>query len=368
MPSHAKLLLIGGGHAHVAVLADFIRRGLPCDDVVLLTPSEHLRYSGMVPGWIAGQYERDAGTVDVAALARRAGVNLLLSRCDAMDADAREVTTEAGETITFDIASIDTGGVGRAHSVLGDDPRILDVRPIDGFVDRLAAFEDAKRIAIIGGGAAGVELAFGLRNSKRFGGTPQVTLVTGKDGLLPSFSTSVRKRVLAHFIAQGIALIESDASIEAGELRAGVRSLEPIDAIIATLGSGAPEWPRAGGLQCDEAGFIATNGQLRSTSHENTFAVGDVASRQDAQVPHSGVHAVMAGPALAANLRRAEQGLPSREKYIPRPVSLYLLSTGTGSAILSYGPFAGQGRWVARLKHWIDNRWISQYAKLAKGS
>ncbi|MGB7371645.1 MAG: hypothetical protein WA907_10385, partial [Erythrobacter sp.] len=77
----APIVLIGGGHAHVAVLADWIENGPPCTDPILLTPSPTLRYSGMVPAWIAGFYARDEGLVDLEGLAARASATLVLDRC-----------------------------------------------------------------------------------------------------------------------------------------------------------------------------------------------------------------------------------------------------------------------------------------------
>jgi NADH dehydrogenase FAD-containing subunit len=88
----------------------------------------------------------------------------------------------------------------------------------------------------------------------------------------------------------------------------------------------------------------------------------------DRHVPHSGVHAVHTGPVLAANLRAVLSGGEPTRGYTPRAASLYLLSTGNGEAIASYGSFSAQGRWVAMLKAWIDKRWIANYAKLSATS
>lgn len=358
------LLLVGGGHAHVAVLADWIRQGLPAGvRALLLTPEPTLRYSGMVPAWIAGQHGRDDGLVDLAGLARRAGVELILDRCAAIDPNARRVTTAAGAVIAFDIASIDTGGEGRAAALLGEDPRLIDVRPIGGFVDRLAALPALDRVVVAGGGAGGVELAFALRN--RAGAPAQVTLVAGESGVLPGFAPAVQRRVTAALDRQGIALHKADARLKDGAIMAGDISLEPADAIIAALGSAAPGWARASGLAVDAAGFIAVNARQQSTSHPHIFAAGDVAARTDRALAHSGVHAVFAGPVLAANLRAAIAGEPSRRAYYPRWNNLYLMNTGDGSAIASYGALAAEGAWVLRLKHWIDKRWIAKYAALA---
>ena len=373
MPGKVKqngqhVVLVGGGHAHVAVLADWIRHGLPCARATLLTPHRHLRYSGTVPGWIAGQYPRDFGLVDLAGLCARAGVDLVEDMCAAIDPAGSAVTTGVGRRIDFDVASIDTGGVGRARAVLGDDDRLIDIRPIDGFVDRFAALapdlaKDA-RIAVIGGGAGGVELAFALRNARIAAAPGEVVFVTGNQGLLPDHSRAVRAAAARQLAHHGIAVIAEGARIADGMLMAGNRSLEPVGLIVAAMGSGAPAWPRAGGLVCDAAGFIAVDAHQRSISHSRIFAVGDVAARQDRALPHSGVHAVFAGPVLAANLRSALAGREPVRSYTPRWNNLYLLSTGDGAAIASYGRLAMQGRWVARLKHWIDNRWLAQYAGL----
>ncbi|MEO9491231.1 MAG: hypothetical protein ABJG26_06355, partial [Marinomonas sp.] len=178
------LILLGGGHAHCAVLADWIENGLPADRIALVSPSAHLRYSGMVPGWIAGQYAEDAGLVDVKALALKAGAQFIEDRCIAIDPLANAVMTGASGLLRFTFCSIDTGGVGRAAKLLGTDPRLIDVRPIDGLVERLAAVGVAEKTAVIGGGAGGVELAFALKN-REAGGAQSVALITGKAGLLP---------------------------------------------------------------------------------------------------------------------------------------------------------------------------------------
>lgn len=360
------LLLVGGGHAHVAVLADWIRRGPPAGmRTVLLTPQRHLTYSGMVPGWLAGQHGKDEGRVDLAALAARAEVEWAQGRLAALDPAARVASTESGERIAFDIASLDTGGVGRPREVLGDDPRILDIRPIEGFVERIAALPVPARVVVAGGGAGGVELAFGLRNLARATVRPEVTLVTGAGGLIPGFGAAVRRRVAAELARQGIAVIAADARIEVGRLLAGAQALEPADLIVAALGSAPPPWLASSGLALDGQGFVAVDAQQRSLSHAHVFAAGDVAARTDRALAHSGVHAVFAGPVLAANLRAALKGEPPRASYLPRRHSLTLINTGDGSAIASYGPFAAQGGWVLRWKHAIDRRWVAGYARLA---
>ena len=365
------LVLVGGGHANLAVLADWIRRGAPGGArAALVTPQPFLTYSGMVPGWISGHHQLAQGRVDLAALAARAGIALITGRCAAIDPAARALTLETGAQLTFGLAAIDAGGVGRAAAVLGDDPRIMDVRPIDRFAARLdhwraANRRGARRIAVIGGGAGGVELAFACAHMAGLEAACEVVLVTGRSGLLPGFAPRLQRLAARHLQHRRIAVVAEDATLACGGLHAGESVIEPVDLIIAALGSAAPDWPRAGGLACDDAGFIRVDRHQRSLSHPHILASGDIASRSDRAVVRSGVHAVHTGPVLAANLRALLAGKEPRRSYTPRPASLYVISCGDGTALASYGACAGHGRWAAALKHWIDTRWIAAYAKAA---
>ena len=363
------ILLIGGGHAHCSALDAWARRGTPDVRIVLLSPDRHTRYSGMIPGTLAGRYEPGAGLIDLDPIAQRVGAVFIRDRCIAIDPRARRAFTASGEPIAFDYASIDTGGTGYAARALGEDPRLVDVRPIASFLSRQAERERAaekppRHIAVVGGGAGGIELTFALRQRYAEAST-KLTLVAGHAGVLSGFSASVRRLARKELARQGIALVEEDARLEHSALLAGPHRLEPVDMIVAALAAAAPDWLRDTGLELDADGFIAVDRYQRSLSHPFILAAGDVAARQDRAVPHAGVHAVHAGPVLAANLRNMAEGREPEDSYRPRPASLFLLSTGQDEAIASYGPLAAQGRWAARLKHWIDTRWIARFRKSA---
>ena len=73
-----KLVLLGGGHAHVFVLKSIAALALqPFGDVevTLISPYDRQVYSGMLPGWVAGHYTIDQCVIPLAPMAAAAGAN-----------------------------------------------------------------------------------------------------------------------------------------------------------------------------------------------------------------------------------------------------------------------------------------------------
>ncbi len=360
------LLLIGAGHAHLGVIDSLRKKPLPHTRVVLVEPLDTTRYSGMVPGWLAGEYRADEAGIPLQPLAREAGIDWHRARLVSLDPHAKAALLDSGEIVRYDVCAIATGGEGRAAELLGRDRRLLDIRPIDGFIESWQQLRESRsairNIAVVGGGAGGVELAFGLANAPEI---PRVsiTLVCGKAGLLPDHSGAIAEKVRAELMRQNIRITDADARFESGKLVAGDKSLEPLELVVAAVGSGAPDWPRASGLPVDEDGFIRVDEHQVVCGFREIFATGDVARRTDRQLKHSGVHAVYAGPVLAKNLRRTLAGKWPRRVYRGLGMDFYLLNTCRGEAILSHHGLAIQARWLRRLKDWLDRRWVDRFSR-----
>lgn len=366
-----RVILAGGGHAHLAVLADWARRPLADAECWLITSARHLAYSGMVPGWIAGFYRADELLIDLVPLAKAAGARLVLADVVGLDAGQRRLSLSTGEVLEFDLLSLATGGETDTSRLEGLGQRLLTVRPLDRFMQQWSRFIAAHPVAapvhavVAGGGAGGVELAFAVQSVlARRCDKSRVSLVSGKDGLLAGHADTVKRRVRTGLAARGIALHPADASAEvSGEpggliLSDGTR-LEA-HCVIAATGSRAPRWIAPSGIVCTDAGFVAVGADLRSISHPALFAAGDIVERIDRPLPRSGVHAVKAGPVLAANLRAALRGAPL-QRYQPRARTLYLLGTGDRRAILSWGGFSAEGQLAWNLKDRIDRRFVERY-------
>ncbi|MDP3907927.1 FAD-dependent oxidoreductase [Novosphingobium sp.] len=368
-----RIILAGGGHAHLAVLADWAQRPFPETERWLVTSTRQTAYSGMLPGWLAGIYPAGELLIDLEPLARQAGARLILSDVTGLDAAARQLTLASGETLAFDLLSLATGGEidTATFAALGD--RLLPVRPVGAFMARWTHFltaiagSDAPRVVVVGGGAAGVELALAVATAlARQFRQPQVALVTVERGFLAGHASAVRQRALAELAGRGVALHYGEAvGTRHGVLLTNGTGLAA-DCVIAATGSRAPRWLAASGLACNDQGFVAVGADLRSISHDAIFAAGDIINRADRPLERSGVHAVKAGPVLAANLRAAARAAPLKA-YQPRGRTLYLLATGDRRAIGSWGGLMAAGRWVWWIKDWIDRHFVGRYTRPGEG-
>ena len=243
----------------------------------------------------------------------------------------------------FDLLSIDVGGEPAMppHGVA-----IVPVKPIGRFLARLSALEatlqPGARIAVVGGGAGGTELALAL--ARRYRARCRIVLVCGTPEPL-----ATRPPLRAGSSAPRWSMPASNWSAACRPARWADGRLALSDGSFLEVGprSGRPAWGpaflAASGLACDAAGCVKVDATLRSVSHGFVFAAGDCAPIEGNPRPKSGVWAVRAGAPLAANLRRAARGRPLR-RWRPQSDALAILGLGDGRAVAWRNGVAVAGR------------------------
>ena len=103
------LVLVGGGHAHVQVLTRWAMAPVKGTRLTLVVDRPIAVYSGMVPGFVAGQYPREALEIDVRPLALRAGARCIVAPAIGLDTGARRLILEGRPPIAYDTVSFDVG-------------------------------------------------------------------------------------------------------------------------------------------------------------------------------------------------------------------------------------------------------------------
>ena len=382
--SAPRVLLVGGGHAHVQVLRAMMMRPWPEARVTVVLDTPVAIYSGMVPGFVARQYRASELEIDVVPLARRAGAEVVLDAAVGVDPAARRVLLESRPPLAYDFVSFDIGSTVAGLDLPGVREHACATRPISRLVAEIesvsAAFLAGDRsrrfeVVIAGGGAGGVELAFTLRerllrDREADAGGParplRVTLLQAQAEILPGFPRSLAGRARRHAEARGIRIRTGTEVAEAAAGRVVLRSGEslPADALVWAVGAGSRETLRDSTLALDDRGFVLVRPTLQTVSDDRVFAVGDCATLADwPGTAKAGVYAVRQGPYLAENLRRAVAGRPLT-RYRPQPDFLTLLNLGDGQALGAKWGLSFEGRWVMRWKDRIDRRFMEKFQAL----
>lgn len=383
-----RVLLAGGGHTHLVagpLLAAHLGRTAT---IHLLAPAPALLYSGMMPGWMAGQYPFDACSIDLGRVAHDAGIGWIADTLVDVDFHAREAVGASGRRYGYDLLSLNVGSVNDRGDVTADTTaRVLAAKPfatfVDGWNDWLARPPIAPRCVVVGGGAAGVEIAFALAArcvpaGPLAGG--RVTLVATGDRLLAGQSSIAARLAHASLRRKGvdvrIGLRYCGADGEGAMLvdDGGRRHAGPAHLVVVANGARPPTWlaeaARSHGIAVATDGGLSVRGDLRTVGDDRVFASGDCASFVDRHVPKSGVHALRQGPPLATSIARRLAELdpalriaPSDGSPVYRPQrrALALLNRCDGSAIAAWGPFGAAGAAWWRWKDRIDRRFIARF-------
>ncbi len=372
--SPKRVVLLGGGHAHVEVVRRLGSLG-PQAQIILVSPSRYAPYSGMLPGYIAGQYTFEDFNIDLQALCQRSSIAFREALAIGLDPDARRVRLEDGTWLDYDLLSLDIGSIPSLPNGISAG---VSVKPIASFTERLGRLDAMAssahfplRLAVVGQGIAGVEVALALKMrldwlvsaEARANGGVEFHLVGRSRRLIPErgklalvlVEDALSRRGIAHHPAFDVVAVEDKELVA----RDGRRLT--VDDIVWTTSSGAPPWLRQTGLALDPDGFIRVDAELRSLSHPNVFAAGDVAALVDPR-PKAGVFAVRAGPVLAENIRRTLTG-DALTTFRPQRAWLVLIALADGRAIADKWGLSAAGRWVKSWKHWNDARFVRRYRR-----
>jgi len=376
-PITKDLVLLGGGHAHLFVIEAFRMSPIPGVRLTVVTRDVVTPYSGMLPGTLAGHYSHDESNIDLRPLALAAGARLYHDEAVGLDRAAKQVLFTNRPPVAYDLLSIDIGSRPRVTDVPGAAEHATPLKPIDrlagrwqSLVDRIKTGPLPCRLAMVGGGAAGVEVALAAHVRLRAelaaaGRDPagiHVTLIT-KGALLASYPSKVA-RIFARVLSdRGITVHANRAvvRVEKGVLHLdGAPGTVPFDEALWATAAGTVPWLAVSGLDCSAEGFVRVDQTLRARNDASIFAAGDVADMVAHPRPKAGVFAVRQGPVLARNLREALAGR-ALERFVPQSRFLSIVSTGDRYAVASKGAFAVEGAWVWRWKDRLDRRFMERF-------
>jgi selenide,water dikinase len=371
--SSKHIVLLGIGHTNAHLVRMWRMHALPGARLTCVSNYSTVTYSGMLPGVLAGQYPRSRMEIDLVRLCASVGARLIIGQVHGLDRDNRRLLIHDRPSIPFDVLSIGVGSV-TSRNRERIDSTALSIKPMQTFLDRIderlsalaptAAFRPL-RIAIVGAGAGGVEIAFCLPARVRSvvgGQAPEIALISAHNDVPHGARANTQRLVRRELHRRRISLKLNHrvVSVSEGQLFFDDGRSAEADLVIWATGAEAAPWLTTLGLETDDRGFILTRSTLQSVSDDAVFAVGDCGTIDGESLPKAGVYAVRQGPVLWRNVQRLLAGRPLI-RYQPQRGFLKLLNTGDRHAIAEYKGRAFYGRWCWWLKNRIDGRFMDMY-------
>jgi NADPH-dependent 2,4-dienoyl-CoA reductase/sulfur reductase-like enzyme len=265
----------------------------------------------------------------------RLGLELRLGeRAVAVDVPARQVRLASGEPVSFGAVVIATGSLPRRLPALEGWPGVHVLRTLDDALAIRAALAAGARVAVVGGGFIGAEVAW----SSRVLGL-EVTIIDPVPALMtrglgPALGEVLAGRHADHGVrlrlGRSVARIEGSGRVERLVLDDG----SSLDADVVVVGIGADPavgWLAGSGLAVD--GGLCCDAWLRVRGTDSVYAVGDVARWPSSRyaAPLRLEHWTNAGEAAVA-VAAALTGTPA--PFDPLP---YVWSDQLGTRIQVFG-------------------------------
>lgn len=366
LPLTRDLVLIGGGHTHALVLRKWGMNPLPGARLTLINPGSTAPYTGMLPGFVAGHYERNDLDIDLVKLARFAGARIIFDSVNFIDLAAKRVHVSDRMPIAYDCCSIDVGITSEMPDTEGFDRFGFAAKPLGAFADAWSDFLDngkSAEIAVIGGGIAGAELSMAMSFALASKGKMPAIRLLDQDKFLSQVSQSSRERMEAELKKHNVEIIENieiEKLTKQGVTLVDGRGIES-SFTVGTAGARPYKWLSEIGLETHE-GYVCVD-QFLNSSDPSIFAVGDCAHMRTSPRPKAGVFAVRQAPTLYQNLRAQLSG-GRLVPFKPQRDYLKLVSLGGKRAIAhKYGrTVSGSLMWT--WKDRIDRKFMDQFRDL----
>ncbi|MDB9314719.1 selenide, water dikinase SelD [Spirulina sp. CS-785/01] len=376
-PIVTDLVLLGGGHSHAIALKQLGLHPLPGVRITLISDPPHTPYSGMLPGHIAGFYTYDETHIDLQRLTRFAQAQFYCDRVLNLDLTQNQVICANHPPIPFDYLSLDIGSTPATQTVSGATQHTIPAKPVSQFLQAWNTLlqnvqnnpQKPWHIAIIGGGAGGVELALNAKTRLQQLLPPenlQISLFHRNSTLLKGHNNWVSSYLTQHLKQRGIQLHLNETVNQVTKTQIHCQSglTKTFDCAFWVTQASAPQWLAESDLTTDKNGFILVADTLQSVSHPHIFAAGDIATMTNHPRPKAGVFAVRQGQPLFKNISRIVTGKDPKP-FKPQKKYLALIGTGDQRAVASWWKLGAASPLLWRWKDKIDRNFMAQFEQLS---
>ena len=279
-----RFVIVGGGHAGGQGAASLRQAGYQ-GEIVILGEEPHLPYQRppLSKQYLAGEWGLEKVYLRPAKFYESKNIEVRAARAEEIDAQRQRVACDDGETLAYDKLLLATGARARRLDIAGGDlPGVHYLRTIADVDAIKEALQAGRRIAIVGGGYIGLEVAAVAAQL----GLSATVLEMEQRILQRVASTPISAFYRALHTSKGVD-IRTGAKVESfvgGTRLTGVRCADGtvVSADLAVVGVGIEpnvELAQAAGLPTDDGVLVD---ERACTADANIYAAGDCTNHPNA--------------------------------------------------------------------------------------
>lgn len=312
-----RIVILGGGFGGLYTalrLSELVwDQGQP-PEIVLVDRSDRFVFLPLLYELMTGELQTWEVAPPYSEILANTPVRFVQDAVTVIDPNAQTVTLAGGELLGYQRLVLGLGGETPMEMVPGAADHGIPFRSLEDayrLEDRLRALEqsdqDKIRVAVVGGGYSGVELACKLAD--RLGDRGRLRIIEQSDKVLRNSPAFNRQAADVALEKRGI-WIDWETTVQGITdenitlvFRDEMESL-PVDVVLWTVGNRIPELVRSLPLEKNERGQVKADASLR-TSDPHIFALGDVAESRDQAgelVPSTGQVAIQQADYVAWNV------------------------------------------------------------------
>jgi NADH:ubiquinone reductase (H+-translocating) len=380
-PSEGPAVVLGAGYAGVSVAHHLERKGRHKIPVVVVDrhPSHVLRTGLYAIDKLASSPDpRREWAIPIERVLDGKGIEYRPGEVASIDLDQRTVTMDTG-VLSYRSLAICLGSVVAYYGVSGADQYTYSPYRLGGALDLAIAVRELEsrskdlpaglrpRIAVIGGGATGTEIAAEIASARwdKIVGhevrPPQVQLIAGANPFLEGLHPALARHARKELARAGVALDEGRnvTKVERDRLTLADGTVVPFEIAVWCAGVQVPPLVRNLPVPHGRAGRIKVAPTLEVPDRPGVFGVGDVVDFEDprtkAPVPATAQAAMAEAPVAAANMAARWNGTTMRSfRYHEKAM---IVSLGVGRAAARFRHVSIWGRPAALLKALVDKEY-----------
>jgi NADH dehydrogenase len=364
-----KICILGGGFGGLYTalrLSQLPWESTPKPEIILVDQSDRFVFSPLLYELLTRELQTWEIAPPYSELLQGTGIQFYQSTVSAIDINQQTVQLANQSELNYDRLVLALGGETLLDLVPGATDNAYPFRTItDAYrlEERLRILEaknlEKIRVAIVGGGYSGVELACKLAD--RIGQKGRFRLIEVGDQILrtsPEFNREAAKKALDSkgvFIDLETKVVAIEKDSISLEYKSQVDTI-PVDLVIWTVGTKVSPVVKSLPLKQNQRGQITTTPQLQVLEHPEIFALGDLADCLDAegkQVPATAQVAFQQADYTAWNIWASITNrplLPFRYQPLGEMMALGIdNATLTGLGVQLDGSFAYLARRLAYL-------------------